>query len=171
MSITRAIIMSDSHGYPKNLETVILKQPYADKYIFLGDGYDFFNETKDIEILLGKYPEFADKFVVVKGNIDEDNSIPVFQIVEMAGHRIFATHGHKYGVDFGYDKIIYEALREDCDIILHGHTHIKHTSIENGIYIMNPGSVSVSRDGSKASFGILDFLENGSIAMNISDVE
>ena len=81
--------------------------------------------------------------------------IPKVQILNAAGKKIFISHGHLQSVDYGDEVFINEANTEGCSIILHGHTHISRHKTENGIHIINPGSISLPRGGTPASFAIL----------------
>lgn len=173
MKSFRIVCMSDSHGFYKPIEKIVQKQPSADMYVFLGDGmgYIFDNEETDIQLFLKNHPQYSNKFYSVRGNCDDDSSIPFVQIIDAPKHRIFATHGHKYSVGGGLDRIISAAKKEDCDIVLYGHTHTRYSNYtDDGMYIMNPGSCAVPRDGKKPSFGIIDLFENGTILTNIADV-
>ena len=52
------------------------------------------------------------------------------------------------------------ARQNGCDIALYGHTHIANILYEDGIYIVNPGSCSQSRNG-KESYAVIDIEPNG----------
>ena len=87
---------------------------------------------------------------------------PLTQTIDlMPGHRVFATHGHRYRVNSTLDYLEQAALEEGCDIALYGHTHVSQCTYENGIYVMNPGSASCPRDGNPPSYGILDVSSAG----------
>lgn len=107
-------------------------------------------------------PEVADKFRYIKGNCDYGSEAPLTQTIDlMPGHRVFATHGHRYRVNSTLDYLEQAALEEGCDIALYGHTHVSQCTYENGIYVMNPGSASCPRDGNPPSYGILDVSSAG----------
>ena len=107
-------------------------------------------------------PEVADKFRYIKGNCDYGSEAPLTQTIDlMPGHRVFATHGHRYRVNSTLDYLEQAALEEGCDIALYGHTHVSQCTYEHGIYVMNPGSASCPRDGNPPSYGILDVSSAG----------
>ena len=134
----RIIVLSDTHQYYRNFETIVLRHPDADMFIHLGDG------ESEYQLLCRNMPEVADKFRYIKGNCDYGSEAPLTQTIDlMPGHRVFAT------------------LEEGCDIALYGHTHVSQCTYENGIYVMNPGSASCPRDGNPPSYGILDVSSAG----------
>lgn len=131
----RIIVLSDTHQYYRNFETIVLRHPDADMFIHLGDG------ESEYQLLCRNMPEVADKFRYIKGNCDYGSEAPLTQTIDlMPGHRVFATHGHRYRVNSTLDYLEQAALEEGCDIALYGHTHASQCTYENGIYVMNPGS-------------------------------
>lgn len=120
--------------------------------------------TEDVMLLKSRYPNI--KFYNVRGNCDYGSGVPSEEVFIIGGKRIFVTHGHNYGVNYGADRISYRSEELEADACLFGHTHIPYLENYNGIVIMNPGSLSGPRGGSKASYGIItieDGLVRGSI--------
>ena len=159
----RIIVMSDSHKNYSAVEKIVRKNLDADMFIHLGDG------ESDVDNVILKYPQVASRFVHVSGNCDLGSLSPSVYIMPLGGHKIFASHGHLQAVKYSLDLIKKAAEENGCDIILYGHTHVRHNSYENGIYIMNPGSVSIPHDGNKPSFGCIDISEAG-VLTKIADV-
>ena len=60
----RIIVISDTHQYYRNFETIVLRNPDADMFLHLGDG------ESEYQLLCRNMPEVADKFRYVKGNCD-----------------------------------------------------------------------------------------------------
>ena len=57
---------------------------------------------------------------------------------------------------------LYElAVKNGYDIVLYGHTHVQKVENRNGIYIANPGSLALPRDGAEGKFILLEFDQNG----------
>ena len=73
------------------------------------------------------------------------------------GVKIFFTHGHLYGVKSGEYNIVCAARERKAQVLLYGHTHNAFTDYEDGLYLMNPGSLS----GWQATYGTLDLTEQG----------
>lgn len=162
----RIIVISDTHGLYKSLSTVVLSNMNADAFIHLGDG------EREFLQLISDYPSLASKFYYVKGNCDYGSQRPDFLALDIApGHRIFAAHGHRYGVNFSSAGILAKAKELNCNIILHGHTHVRCNTYVNGMYILNPGSASIPRDGFPPSYAFIDLLPDGKAIANIIDVK
>ena len=59
-----------------------------------------------------------------------------------AGSRLlYAAHGHVYNT-------AHLPPLQPGDILLHGHTHIPRRTLRDGVYVLNPGSVSIPKAGS-----------------------
>lgn len=159
----RIIAISDTHGNYRALESVFLRNADADWFIHLGDG------EKDLDSFLIKHPEYTERVIHVCGNCDSGSMSPGFFVLPVPGHRIFASHGHRYAVKNSLEIIKRNALENQCDIVLYGHTHVRYDRFEDGLYIMNPGSASIPHDGTRPSFGHIDISEAG-VVMNIADV-
>ena len=149
----KIIVMSDSHNNYFSLEKVV-SDFYGDLYIHLGDG------ERELNKIYRKYPD--KQFMHVAGNCDFA-SLSQDEILFCPDDKncIFAVHGHKYGVKSSIEPLKKIAIKKGANIILYGHTHSRFNKYDNGLYIMNPGSVSCPRDGNKPSFGIIDITPKG----------
>lgn len=163
----KIIVMSDSHGVFSAVQNVIALQRDADLFVFLGDG------ERDVNRLLQSEPWLEEKLLYLKGNCDGGMLISRTQTqAEYTlphGHKIFAAHGDRYQVKFGTARMLWEAKHRHADILLYGHTHCRDERFEDGVYILNPGSLGAPRDGRKASYGVISVSEKG-ILVNIVDV-
>ncbi len=159
----RIIVVSDTHGLYSRLYDVVMRNLKADAFIHLGDG------EEECQTLLHNFPEITLKFHCVRGNCDYGSQLPVFKTLDIApGHRIFATHGHRFGVKYDLGTLVTTAKENGCDIALYGHTHVQNSSYENGVYILNPGSASCPRDGKPASYGYIDITPAGVVTNNVT---
>lgn len=147
--ILRILVISDVHGDRANLNKVLLTQSKAEVVIFLGDGAD------DVEQAKINFPEKM--FIMVRGNCDWGCKLPIEEVRTIEGKKIKATHGHMYNVKSTYSDIIYSAFGDNCNIVLFGHTHTAFTDYNDGLYIMNPGSLH----GYGGTYGIIDITPNG----------
>lgn len=148
----RILVFSDSHGDSHTLLDAVNKHPSAGLIIHLGDGeYDLLPVSR-------RYPEKV--ILAVRGNGDFASRLPCsgFDIVE--DKRIFFTHGHLYHVKFGLSDFLFAARDNKADIALFGHTHEPESFYEDGLYVLNPGSISRSFCG-RASYGIIDIATGG----------
>ncbi len=163
----KIIVMSDSHGVLSSVRKVVRLQHDADLFVFLGDG------ERDINQILLSEPWLEEKLLCLKGNCDGGLLIPKTAIqleyTHPYGHKIFAAHGDRYQVKFGTARMVWEAKERSADIVLYGHTHCRDERYEDGVYILNPGSLGWPRDGKKQSYGVISVSENG-VLTNIADV-
>ena len=76
----RIIVISDTHQYYRNFETIVLRNPDADMFLHLGDG------ESEYQLLCRNMPEVADKFRYVKGNCDYGSDAPLTELIDVAPH-------------------------------------------------------------------------------------
>ena len=150
------MIASDIHGSALYCGQMLrcFENEKADRLLLLGDllyhgpRNDLpaeYQPKKVIEMLNA----VRDRLLCVRGNCDceVDQMVLQFPIladyaVLDAGERlIYATHGHVYNPD----KL--PALKQG-DVLLFGHTHVPLHTEKDGILCMNPGSVSIPKEGS-----------------------
>lgn len=132
----KVVIISDSHGNLDNVRKIMEKEKDVNQVIHLGD---LIGQDEQLKKICG-CPINA-----VKGNCDFVSENPLSDVVEIGNHKIFITHGHNYGVDFGIDGLCYAAKERGCNIAMYGHTHVPENTAFGGIIIVNPGSVSRPR--------------------------
>lgn len=149
----KIIVISDSHGDAATFDKLVKMQTNSEVVIFLGDGCEEFDHIKH------SYPDKM--FIGVRGNNDWCSPLPLTDEIVIEGKRIFMTHGHTYGVKGGLSRLIAEGKKRTADIVLFGHTHIPYTSYEDGMYVMNPGSLRRFQ----CSYGVIE-IKNGDILLN-----
>lgn len=155
----QALIISDTHGRCTNLERLLKKFEKLDLLLHLGDVED---DESYISSMV--YNRFHCDVRFVRGNMDTFSREPIQAIVTFGGHRIYMTHGHRQGVGYTYDTLIREAKEAGAEIALFGHTHLPHLSYEDGIMLLNPGSLSKPRqDGHRPAYALLDIDQNGNV--------
>lgn len=150
------VIASDIHGSAfwcgKLMELIEKEQP--DKILLLGDllyhgprndlPADY--APKQVIPMLSRY---KDKIVAVRGNCEAEVDQMVLPFPCMAdyallidgGLTLYLTHGHHTSPD-NLPPL------EEGSIFLSGHTHVKMDEVREGIRCVNPGSVSIPKDGS-----------------------
>ena len=95
----------------------------------------------------------------VRGNCEAEVDQMVLQFPVMAdycilaleGKTLYATHGHIYNQD-------HLPPIQEGDVLIHGHTHVLKAQKMEGYVLLNPGSVSIPKEGNPPTYGIL---ENG----------
>lgn len=144
----RVLIISDTHGIQKNLDRVLAKERPYERVIHLGDiegDEDYLKAAADCPV------------AAVRGNNDYFSDLPQEQMIEVAGKRIFLTHGHYYYVAAGVEHLIREAQGRGADIVIFGHTHRPLIRQEGNLYVLNPGSLSYPRqEGRKPSYIVME---------------
>ena len=124
------------------LDAVAQHRP--DQVIFLGDG------VRDAAEVERQFP--AIPFIILRGNCDwsapgYDDSI----LFELGGVRIFAAHGHRHGVKTDLGGFYNSVCCSGSALGLYGHTHVPLVQSQDGVTLMNPGSVG----GYPASYGLV----------------
>ncbi len=148
----RIVIISDSHKRTNTIDKVLSVENEAEHIFFLGD------VTSDIEDF--QYIYDNKKFHIVCGNCDYFSALPTVALETIDTKRIFYTHGHTYYVKHGIERLK-EVAKQNCyDIVLYGHTHKADILYEDGVYYVNPGSLSSPREGGP-SYAVIDITENG----------
>jgi putative phosphoesterase len=161
----KIVFMSDIHGVPSALEAALEKADRFgyDRLVLLGDLLyhgprngvpDFYDPLAVARLLNGR----KDKILAVRGNCDEEVDQIMFEFPMMSDYAVldagsesfFLTHGHRW--------------HENClpplgmgSVLAHGHTHVPELkTLQCGMTIFNPGSVSLPKGGSTRSIGYFD---------------
>ena len=143
----RILVMSDTHRDYYAAVSAVRQQPSAEVILHLGDG----EEEADRLAL-----QFAKKMVVsVRGNCDWGSQKPNDALLHFEGKTIYMAHGHLYNVKMSYYPICCAARERQADIVLFGHTHLPVTDYDDGLYLMNPGSLR------EENYGIIDITPAG----------
>ncbi len=137
-------VISDTHGDLFALKRAVERVGEADAWIHLGD-----HVTDSIPL-----KRLTPRVYSVRGNCDPCPG-PQEIVVEFAGVKVFAAHGHTYGVKDGLSRLYYKALELGCSAALYGHTHVPNLERNGNFFLLNPGSPSRPRMWSKPSVGIL----------------
>ncbi len=142
----KILLIGDTHGQLNKIREILPKLTNLDLIAHTGDhladGLQLQRET-------------GIPVVAVKGNCDGSCSSDDFEIIDTDYGRILLTHGHMQHVSYKLDNLYYKALEENCKAALFGHTHRALISEENGIYLVNPGSLTQPRDNSDGSYAII----------------
>ena len=159
----KILIVSDTHGNDRNLERAILQTYPVDYICHLGDMEGSESYIEDI----CPCPVY-----MVSGNNDFFSPAPGEQVIEIEGYRIFMTHGHRYGVAYGTEKLKEAAIARKCDIVFYGHTHRPEVDLDSDVILVNPGSLTYPRQqGRKPSYVLwcIDEKEELNFSINYLD--
>ena len=141
----KIIVFSDSHGDVAAMASV-LRAESADAVIHLGDHID------DARELRRMFPSMT--FHLVAGNTDGRHEKDTEAVLSLGDRRVLITHGHYYDVKRTYAEVRRRGRAEGADAVLFGHTHIPHIGDEDGVRLMNPGTIG--RRGSRVTYGVLE---------------
>lgn len=157
----KLLILSDSHtDTPPMVAAVERERP--DAILHLGDHY---TDARGLGYMFPDIPLYA-----VMGNTDFRGDGEPELFLPFAGKRVFLTHGHFYGVKMGLAQIETKGVSLGADITLFGHTHVPYLNWYNGMWLMNPGSIS--RNGRRSlapTYGVIR-IEDDDIACDIREV-
>lgn len=155
----KVVIISDSHGDLSNVRKIMDKEQSVQQVIHLGD---LIGQEMQLKEICGC------GIRLVKGNCDYYAGNPVSDVLEIGTNRIFITHGHHYGVNFGLDRLCFAAKENQCNIAMYGHTHVPENSVYGGVIIVNPGSVSQPRQlNHKPTYAVMEIDEQGKTDIRI----
>lgn len=163
--MARLMIASDIHGDAETTDLLLerYRESGAERLVLLGDilyhgprnelpsGY----APKRVIELLNPY---KNEILAVRGNCESEVDQMVLDFPVLAEYayiavdrlRIFVTHGH----NFNMEK---RPPLASGDILLHGHTHIPAAEkFGEDNYYINPGSVSIPKEGSPKSYIIYE---------------
>ena len=149
MSTVNIVLVSDNHGDQDSLAW--LKETYSD--------YDLFVHCGDSEM----DAEQMGGYICVKGNNDYlyYSQIPDTMTLHIKGHTVYVCHGHLEPISFyGFKPMVRNAKDIGADTVFFGHVHTVHDTTEDGIRLLNPGSIRQNRDGSPPSYMLVHISED-----------
>lgn len=160
----KLLFVSDIHGsfYYANKAMEIFQVENADYIVLLGDELyhgarnPLPKEYNPVEVtnLLNK---FARKIIAVRGNCDSEVDQMVLDFPVMSdystilynGRRLFLTHGHIYNIN-NIPKL------NEGDVLIYGHTHVPLAEKKDGIFVINPGSITFPKENNPNTYGVLE---------------
>ena len=152
----KLVIASDIHGSAfwcsKLLEVCEKVQP--DHLLLLGDilyhgprndlPRDY--APKQVIPMLGQW---AEKILCVRGNCEAEVDQMVLNFPCLAEYSVLMADGKTWYLTHGHHKNPQDLpVLPEGSIFLYGHTHVKFDQVVSGIRCLNPGSVSIPKDGS-----------------------
>lgn len=169
----KILIASDVHGSAYYAEKLlkIYENEKCEKLLLLGDLLYHgprnplpkeYNPQRVVELLGG----IKENIICVRGNCDAevDQMVLPFNIMNetaalfVDGVNVYMTHGHKFSPENPMPM-------PEGSVMLFGHTHVPFDKTLNGIRFINPGSVSLPKEGSKNSCVIFDCGDFGYVTL------
>src|SRR6266704_806161 len=129
----KILVISDTHGNVNRAFSAHDLSGPVDAVIHLGDGAadaDLLREALDVPV------------INVAGNCDPGSNAPRERVWECEGKRILLTHGDAYQVKSGLVRLLQRANEVEADAVLFGHTHQWLLENNEGMLLVNPGTLS-----------------------------
>lgn len=138
----KLVVMSDNHGLDMMMKYIKELEPHADYYVHCGD-----SEASREDLLKG--------YICVRGNNDWGIDLPNEARLDVEDIHILITHGQYFG--FFNRKLAMNDLltRNQCQVLLCGHTHMPMFERDGDYYYINPGSTTLPRGGSQPSYAVI----------------
>ena len=152
----KLLIASDIHGSAywcrKLLEVYQQEQP--DKLVLLGDIL-YHGPRNDLpreyapKAVIALLSPLAEKILCVRGNCEAEVDQMVLPFPCMAPYSQLLVEGKTFYLTHGHHENPRNLPRlNPGDVFLSGHTHVKEDILVEGVRCLNPGSVSIPKDGS-----------------------
>ncbi len=159
MTTIKLLILSDSHGDVGTMVEVVEREN-PDEIIHLGDCW------QDAEELSFVYPDLP--MTMVPGNCDFVFGKKGKVMLEREGMKLLLAHGHQWQVKSGPALALETGWEAGADILLYGHTHEAECWEEQGMWVMNPGTVGGRY--APATYGVIEW-KDGEVFLEIRPVE
>lgn len=151
------LVISDTHGETGRIRLIMSK--YKNEIAFclhLGD-----SEGGDSEIR-----SIVGDLKIVRGNCDFFTDAEDHLLVKIGRYNCLLTHGHLLGAKKNMEGLLRAAKEVGADYVFYGHTHRAMIQTEDGITLVNPGSLGYPRGGNP-SFIIGEVNNEGEIKLSL----
>ena len=139
--------ISDTHGDFRAIRDALKHLDEVDLLLHAGD---FYEDAQRIQQSLDT------RVVSVVGNCDYMVKGPAEEMIAVGGRRIYLTHGHLYQVKKNLAFLVERAKSLGAQCVVFGHTHVPLISQVDGLLLVNPGSPSTPRSGTRRACALLD---------------
>ncbi len=167
----KLVIASDIHGsaYWCGRLCELIEQENPDRIVLLGDLL-YHGPRNDLprdyapKQVIPMLSALKERILAVRGNCEAEvdqmvlpfHCMADYALLDCGGISMYLTHGHHANPD------ALPPLPEGS-VFLSGHTHVKLDKIVGGVRCLNPGSVSIPKDGSHSCI----IFENGEFRFHI----
>ena len=167
----KLVIASDIHGsaYWCGRLCELIEQENPDRIVLLGDLL-YHGPRNDLprdyapKQVIPMLSALKEKLLAVRGNCEAEvdqmvlpfHCMADYALLDCGGISMYLTHGHHANPD------ALPPLPEGS-VFLSGHTHVKLDKIVGGVRCLNPGSVSIPKDGSHSCI----IFDNGEFRFHI----
>jgi len=148
--MTKVLVIADTHN---KLPPIICKVARgADEIWHLGDLCD--------EWIVDELRVLGPPLTLVRGNCDSNYQWPLRCDLTRSGIRFRLQH-------------IPPSPKQppaDCDVLLHGHTHVPRNEMIGGVRFLNPGCVTRPNRGAPPSVAWLDVSDDGDLTWELKSI-
>ncbi len=160
----KILIASDIHGSAHYCRKLLaaMERENTQRMILLGDIL-YHGPRNDLPVeyapkeVIAMLNPLKDRICSVRGNCEAEVDQMVLEFPVLADycllpvgqHMIFCTHGHLY-----HENHLPPMIPGDC--LLYGHTHIPRAELCKDKWMLNPGSVSLPKEGNPPSYAVLE---------------
>ncbi len=151
----KILVISDNHGKTDVMYGLVRVVKPLDLIIHCGD--------IGIHNLYSELSKRADCPVyAVSGNNDYGMEYPGIETFSLSGHKALLTHGHRQRVYYDLTPLCYLAEENGADMVFFGHLHIPLVEKQEGITLINPGSLTYHRQSNRMpSYVMLTITDEG----------
>jgi putative phosphoesterase len=135
----RIFVLADTHN--RLPEKIVAFAEDADEIWHLGDVC--------AESILDELRLLGPPLTFVRGNCDSNAEWPL--VVDLL----------RNGIRFRLQHIPPDDVPNECEVLLHGHTHVPRDEIVGGVRFLNPGCVTRPNQGAPASIAFLEVGTDG----------
>ena len=160
----KLMFASDIHGsafYCRRM-LELYKNSGAKRLVLLGDilyhgpRNDLPREYAPKEVIAMLNP-LKDELLAVRGNCDTEVDQMVLEFPIMADYALLVLEGRSFYLSHGH--IYHEGNLPPLmpgDVFVYGHTHVLRAEKKDGLVYLNPGSVSLPKQGNPPTYGVLE---------------
>jgi putative phosphoesterase len=146
--MTKVLVIADTHN---KLPPIICDLARgADEIWHLGDVCDDW-VLEDLQFL-------GPPVTLVRGNCDDNYNWPLVRDLTISGVRFRLQH------------IAPNQAPADCDVLLHGHTHVPRDETIGGVRFLNPGCVTRPNRGAPPSVAWLGIDDQGKVTWKLKSL-
>ena len=161
----KLMLAADIHGSAHWAKKIIerLEVEEADYLVLLGDLLyhgprnplpEEYNPQEVAKLL----NNVKNKIIAIRGNCDSEVDQLVLEFPMLADYNFIPFENNKIMISHGhiYDERTLPKSLEAGDIFIFGHIHVPVLKQENGIHILNPGSVSLPKENHPNTYATLE---------------
>lgn len=151
-------VISDTHGGLDDTVQALEELKDAGKILHIGDVL-YHGPRNDLPAsynpkALAELLKARNNISYIRGNCDADVDQTVIEhdlskksdVITFDGYRFYLVHGYEETEE----ERIEQAKALGCHVVISGHTHVKVLEKKDGIIVLNPGSTTIPKDGSRS---------------------